>query len=62
MFELIICIAIGIVIGFSVFTVLTVSIMLNPKFMKWYSQQVTKYFEQLCNNEYDCFKSEIKES
>ena len=62
MLEMIISIALGVIVGLSVFTVLTVMIMLNPVFMKWYTKRVMVYFEQLTEINYEDLKKEVDES
>lgn len=62
MLELIISITIGVIVGLSGFTVLTMLIMLNPVFMKWYTKRVMVYFEQMTEIDYDDLKNEVKES
>lgn len=47
MLELFVCITLGIIVGLSVFTVLSVAIMLSPKVMKAYMNYATKVFEMV---------------
>ena len=62
MLEMIVCIALGIIVGLSGFTVLTVSVALSPKFMKWYTTKIMAYFAALTEIEYEDLKKEVKES
>ena len=62
MLEMIISIALGVIVGLSGFTVLTVAIMFSPKFMEWYTKQIMAYFERLNEINYEDLKNEVKES
>lgn len=62
MLETIIGVTLGVIVGLSAFTVLTVGIMLNPVFMKWYTNKIMVYFEKLTEMNYEDLNKEIKES
>ena len=62
MLETVIGIALGVIVGLSVFTALTVTIMLSPVFMKWYTKRIMVCFGQLGEMDYEDLKKEVDES
>ena len=62
MLEMIIGVVLGVVVGLFVYTGLALAIVLNPKFMNWYTNKIMAYFEQLTAINYEELKDEVKES
>ena len=61
MFELFIIVTLGVIVGLSAFTVLTVVVMLQPKVMEMYLKYVFKYCEKIQEFDYDELYKEVKE-
>lgn len=62
MLEMIIGVVVGVVVGLFVYTGLALAIVFNPKFMKWYTNEIMAYVNQLTEISYEDLSKEVKES
>lgn len=62
MTEMFIAIAFGIIVGLWGFLASSMALIINPKFIEWYTKRIMIYFKRLNEIDFESLEKEINEA